>query len=68
MDQSYTTSQVSNRTRKTKFSHISWHVFQDLVKKCKNRKQRKHKIALILLEYKQFILKLSLFITTLPDT
>ena len=28
MDQLYTTSQVSN-ARKTKFSHISWHVFQD---------------------------------------
>ena len=27
--QLYTTSQVSNMTRKTKFPHISWHVFQD---------------------------------------
>ena len=29
MDQLYMTSQVSNITRKTKCSHISWHVFQD---------------------------------------
>ena len=30
MDQWYMTSPVSNITRKTKFSHISWHVFLDL--------------------------------------
>ena len=35
MDQWYTTSQVSNITRKTKFSHISWHIFQDSIKKVK---------------------------------
>ena len=29
INQLYTTSQVSNITRKTKFSQISWHVFQD---------------------------------------
>ena len=29
MDQLYTTSQVLNITRKTKFSHISRHFFQD---------------------------------------
>ena len=34
----YTTSHVSNITRKAKFSHISWHVFQDEIKKCKKRK------------------------------
>ena len=29
IEQLYTTSQVSNKTRKTKLSHISGHVFQD---------------------------------------
>ena len=29
MDQLYTMSQVKYITRKTKFSPISWHVFQD---------------------------------------
>ena len=38
MDQWYMTSQVSNITRKIKFSHNSWNVFKDSIKKCKNRK------------------------------
>ena len=37
MNKLYTTSQVSNITRKTNFSHNSWSVFQDEIKKCKNR-------------------------------
>ena len=37
INQLYTTSQVSNITRKTKLSHISWHIFQDWIKKCQNR-------------------------------
>ena len=43
MDQLYTTSQVSNKSRKTKFSHNSWHGLQDSVKKCKEKKQKTHK-------------------------
>ena len=49
MDKLYTTSQVSNMTRKKKLYHISWHVFQDQIKKYKNRKLRKSEFALILL-------------------
>ena len=55
MDQLYTTSQVSNITRKTKFSHISWHVFQDKIKKCKNRNWRTNKSALIVTFINNFV-------------
>ena len=37
MGELYTTSQVSNITRKTKCSEISCNVFQDLIIKCKDR-------------------------------
>jgi len=49
MDILYTTSQVSNITRKTKFSHINLHVFQDQIKKFKTENKEHIKFALILL-------------------
>ena len=49
IDQLYTTSQVSNITRKTKFRLPFVDMFSMIKKKCKNKKLRTHKIALILL-------------------
>ena len=42
MDKLYKMSQVSNITRKTKFSHIAWHVFQDQIKKWKKKENKEH--------------------------
>ena len=47
MDHLYTTSQVSNITRKIKFSHIIDMISKINFKKCENRKPRILKIALI---------------------
>ena len=62
------TSQVSNITRKTKFSRINWHVFQDWIKKCKNRKWITQKNGHFSVKDKLFILKLSLLLIILSDT
>ena len=44
MDKLYTTSQVSNITKKTKFSHIIWHVFSRLKKKFKTENKEHIKL------------------------
>jgi len=63
MDQWYTTTQVSNITRKTKFSHNNWHVFQDSIKSVKTENKEQ-----IWLELLHFILKLSLLSIILSET
>ena len=72
MDQFNTTSQVSNITRKTRGSHIGWHVFQDLIKSVKqkiiivtninNFVRHKTELTLMTSEYKFFVADHTFFV------
>ena len=42
-------STIGGNREMNQLSHIIGHVFQDEIKKCKNRNKNTHKIALILL-------------------